>query len=474
MNSKGHVNLTYVNDSGKHTTGIKNVKEEDLYSIDLSDKIQKVENYDPYLHRTVEHPLSNTETIIHLLKSSLGTGILAMPQAIYHAGWLLGSIGTVAIGLIAVYSMQILLSSHYELCKRRKVPSMDYPAIAQNALLEGPQWLHRYASLVVHITNGFLWTYQIGSCCIYVVFIGGNIKSIVDYFTQADNDIRLFMLMILLPIIFINWVRNLKYLAPFSTLANSVTVISFAVIFYFIFREPIVLEGRRPVGPLSEIPFFIGTVLFSLESVGVIMPLENEMRTPRSYVGVTGVLSRAFAVIVILYIGMGLFGYLKYGDVIRESITLNLEINDQIDNILAQSVKAMLAFGIFITHGIACYVAIDITWNKYIVDRISNDRHKLLWEYVVRTVIVLITFLLAVAIPKLDLFISLFGAFCLSTLGLAFPALIETLVFLKEKSGTARTMMIIKNTIISIFGLCALIIGTSTSVLAIIESFTKK
>lgn len=58
---------------------------------------------------------------------------------------------------------------------------------------------------------------------------------------------------------------------------------------------------------------------------------------------------------------------------------------------LAQSVKAMLAFGIYITHGIACYVAIDITWNKYIVDRISNDRHKLLWEYLVRTVIVLIT-----------------------------------------------------------------------------------
>lgn len=60
-------------------------------------------------------------------------------------------------------------------------------------------------------------------------------------------------------------------------------------------------------------------------------------------------------------------------------------------NRLAQSVKGMLAFGIYITHGIACYVAIDLTWNKYVVDRISNGRHKLLWEYVVRTVIVLIT-----------------------------------------------------------------------------------
>lgn len=62
-----------------------------------------------------------------------------------------------------------------------------------------------------------------------------------------------------------------------------------------------------------------------------IMPLENEMRTPRSYVGLTGVLSRAFIIIVFLYIGMGLFGYLKYGAEIRESITLNLELNSQID-----------------------------------------------------------------------------------------------------------------------------------------------
>lgn len=54
------------------------------------------------------------------------------------------------------------------------------------------------------------------------------------------------------------------------------------------------------------------------------MPLENEMKTPKSYVGLTGILSRAFAVIVTLYLGMGVFGYLRYGNQIKESITLNL------------------------------------------------------------------------------------------------------------------------------------------------------
>lgn len=58
---------------------------------------------------------------------------------------------------------------------------------------------------------------------------------------------------------------------------------------------------------------------------------------------------------------------------------------------LAQLAKGMLAFGIYITHGLACYVAIDITWNDYVVKKIGNTPRKLLWEYVVRTLLVLVT-----------------------------------------------------------------------------------
>lgn len=64
--------------------------------------------------------------------------------------------------------------------------------------------------------------------------------------------------------------RNLKYLAPLSTLANVVTILSFGIIFYFLFRDPITLEGKEAVGSISKFPFFLGTVLFSLESVGVV------------------------------------------------------------------------------------------------------------------------------------------------------------------------------------------------------------
>lgn len=61
------------------------------------------------------------------------------------------------------------------------------------------------------------------------------------------------------------------------------------------------------------------------------MPLENEMRTPKAYKGKTGVLSRAFAMIIILYVAMGVFGYLRYGDKIDSTITKNLDLDGPVD-----------------------------------------------------------------------------------------------------------------------------------------------
>lgn len=58
------------------------------------------------------------------------------------------------------------------------------------------------------------------------------------------------------------------------------------------------------------------------------MPVENTMRNPKRLVGWTGVLTIAMVVVVILFTGMGFFGYLRYGDAVEGSITLNLPKNE--------------------------------------------------------------------------------------------------------------------------------------------------
>lgn len=79
---------------------------------------------------------------------------------------------------------------------------------------------------------------------------------------------------------------------------------------------------------------------------------------------------------------------------------------------------------------------------------------------------------LAVAIPELDLFISLFGAFCLSALGLAFPAIIEMCTFWKVVAPTEKKIMVAKNMCLVLMGALGLVAGTYTSIRDIVAKFS--
>jgi len=83
-------------------------------------------------------------------------------------------------------------------------------------------------------------------------------------------DLKIYMTILLLPLIFINYIRNLKFLAPFSTIANAIMFSGFAIILYYIFREPLSFEDRLIAGEVKNFPLFFGTVLFALESIGVV------------------------------------------------------------------------------------------------------------------------------------------------------------------------------------------------------------
>ncbi|XP_049960706.1 proton-coupled amino acid transporter-like protein CG1139 [Schistocerca serialis cubense] len=424
--------------------------------------------YDPYLARVVDHPITNVEALVHLLKGSIGTGILATPNAFMHAGYVVGVLGTLLIGVVCSHSMQMLVRAQHELSRRRRVPSLTYQQTAMAALEEGPSCLKPVAPYAGHIVNIFQVVLQIGSCCVYVVFVSSHIKAVVDQYSYG-LDLRIYMLILLVPLIIINMVHNLKLLAPFTTLANILTLIGFCITFYYLLNSSPSLLDRQPFGPLQDLPLFFGTVLFSLEAIGVLLPLENSMKSPRSFVGPLGVLNRAMVIIIFLFIVIGLFGYMKYGNEVEGSITLNLPA----DEILAQAVKIMLAVSIFISHSLQNYVNIDILWNSYLSEKFEKHPHKIIFEYIVRISLVTITFLLAAAVPNLELFISLFGSLCLSAIGIAFPAIIQSCIIWKSRSGKLKFVLRnMKNIFLVSFASLGLVVGTYISISDITKKFS--
>ena len=61
-----------------------------------------------------------------------------------------------------------------------------------------------------------------------------------------------------------------------------------------------------------------------LQGIGIVLPLENQMKTPEAMKGWNGVLNTAMTIVACLYIAVGFYGYLQYGEGVKGSITLNL------------------------------------------------------------------------------------------------------------------------------------------------------
>lgn len=96
------------------------------------------------------------------------------------------------------------------------------------------------------------------------------------------------------------------------------------MILTYVLKDLPPLSEREEFGEIAEFPLFFGTTLFAIEAVGVVVALENNMKTPKSFASRFGVLNVGMTVITLLYAIFGFLGYWKYGAKSDESITLNL------------------------------------------------------------------------------------------------------------------------------------------------------
>ncbi|XP_054274645.1 proton-coupled amino acid transporter-like protein pathetic isoform X2 [Macrosteles quadrilineatus] len=434
--------------------------------VDTTSKDAEAGGYNPFEHRRVTHPTTDTETLIHLLKGSLGTGILAMPAAFRNAGLFFGLFATFIIGIVCTYCIHILVKCAHKLCRRMKVPSLGFADVAEVAFLAGPPSIQKFATLSRFLVNLFLVVDLLGCCCVYIVFVAKNAKQVIDVNLETDIDLRLYMLALLPLLICMNLIRNLKYLAPFSMVANILIGTGMGITFYYIFQDLPPVTSQPKFSSMAQLPIFFGTAIFALEGIGVVMPLENNMKTPTHFIGCPGVLNTGMFFVVLLYSSVGFFGYLKYGDATEPSITLNLP-----DNILAQSVKVMIAVAIFLTYSLQFYVPMEIIW-KAVKHRFT--KHPALVEYSIRIVLVIMTVLIAIMVPNLGPFISLVGAVCLSFLGLMFPSIVEIIVYWGSEEGLGKGNWILwKNLAVIMFGVVGFFTGSYTSILEIIEEHYK-
>lgn len=79
---------------------------------------------------------------------------------------------------------------------------------------------------------------------------------------------------------------------------------------------------------IDAMPSSVSIIIFAIEAIGVVMSLENQMKTPQNFVGVFGVLNQGMTLVTIAYILLGFLAYWSLGDNIVENITQNLPVNE--------------------------------------------------------------------------------------------------------------------------------------------------
>lgn len=415
--------------------------------------------------REDDHTISNCDTIIHLLKGNIGTGILAMPDALKNSGLWFGTCGLVVLSVFCVSCMHLLVNSSAALARKTGAAFLTYPDVAGKAFATSSnRHIRKFQNVARTVISIFLCITQLGFCCVYFVFVSSNLKKVFDqHFHELDQMV--YMTITLVPMLLLCSVRNLKHLAPISMLANMLQMAGLGLTFFYVLKDLPPTWDRKPFATWEQLPLYFGTAIYAFEGIGVVLPLENQMREPRALRGWTGVLNTSMVIVTCLYIAIGFFGYLKYGDNVLGSITLNLPETGW----LAQIIMVMMSLAIFFSYGLQFYVPLEMMLPSMKLR--LPERYHLAGEMCLRYSLVFLTFGLAAAIPKLDLFISLVGAASSSTLALMAPTIIHTLTFWDEMRGFRKWSTVFRNGFLFMVGFVGFLTGTFISVGKIIDYF---
>ncbi|XP_039764315.1 proton-coupled amino acid transporter-like protein pathetic [Pararge aegeria] len=128
------------------------------------------------------------------------------------------------------------------------------------------------------------------------------LASVTDY----KLSMSILILIITAPLIALCLIRSLKYLAPFSLVADLIIVTCvLTTITHGLLR-------------------FLGICIYSINGIGVTLPIENNMRRPVYF---RAVLQWGMPFVVTLVMIIGFFGYWAWGEPCRSPFTVHMPSN---------------------------------------------------------------------------------------------------------------------------------------------------
>lgn len=379
------------------------------------------------------------DSVANLTNSIIGGGILTIPFAIAASGWLL------AVVLAVLFAALVSLSIHLLVLSSDATGKSSYESLA----------MHLYGPRVVmgtRISKGLL---TFGACTGYFIAIGETLEPVVaEWFGEdsAMNDYRVIVLTVgLVPVLSLALLRTLHAVrwASWVALASVVFLNVVVVIKY--------AEGNdRPaedepveavvLGTSTLSAFGLWFFSFGCHLSAIILYGELRAPTPARMQAIT---VSTLAVAFMLYMTLGIFGYLSFGGDTQGNVFTNYGDDDGL---------ILVARCILVLSLICTYPHVS-----YVVRQVIND---LVWPnepYMPRARLVLLStcvvassMALAIGYPKIAVVFSISGSTC----GVANYYLWPTLFYLRVLDSEAKSGADVRWRRLGTYALMAFGLGT--------------
>ncbi|XP_023740115.1 amino acid transporter AVT1I [Lactuca sativa] len=421
-------------------------KKQDDYSLtipllvnngDVGTKVKEEE----YTNNTTTGTASFISTCFNCLNGLSGVGILSVPYALASGGWL----SLLLLPLIAI-------STFYTGLLIQRCMDSD-PTITNYSELGGRAFGKTGKTLVSITMNIELYLVATG----FLILEGDNLCNL---FPDIDFDIFgvhidpksgfiVFVAIIILPT---NWLNNMSVLSYISASGVAASVIILGSIFWGGAFDGIGFQEKGNLVKWNGIPSAISLYAFCYCAHPVFPTLYTSMKNQRQF---SKVLFLCFAFCTATYSLMAVIGYLMFGSNVESEITLNLPTNN---------ISSKVAIFTTLVTPIAKYALMVTPIVNTIEARFQSSYSKRIRSFIIRTLLMISTVVVALSLPFFGYLMALVGALLSATVSITVPCLCYLKISgIYRRIGVEMTIVVF----VGLIGVVVAIVGTYVSILDI-------
>lgn len=340
-------------------------------------------------------------TALLLLKSFVGTGVLFLPRAYLNGGMMFSNLVLLFVAILSYYCFVLLVTTRLKV-----VGSFG----DMGGILYG-KWLRNLILCSIVIS-------QIGFVAAYTVFTAENLQAFILAVTDCKQYVQITWLILLQMVIFLPFslFRDIGKLGFTALIADAFILIGLAYLFYY----DVLTLSTQGLADIIEFnqkdwTLFIGTAIFTFEGIGLIIPIQESMKSPSKF---PRVMFYVMIIITVLFITMGAVSYAAYGSKTETVVLLNLPQDDRLVN----GVQLLYSLAILLSTPLQIFPAIRITENALFTKSGKYNPYIKWQKNVFRWGIVCLCMLIAWGgADDLDKFVALVGNFACIPLVYIYP-----------------------------------------------------